>query len=167
MGGSGGEDRGDGDDAVGGIEMQLVADPGFPEPLLLRLTPTSHWVGRSTHLVERLPLTDAGQRLGWCTGSARTPTLTLGRRRRRWVIRRPSAGFLRAANLGGTPRDMTSVSVILQMAADELLVHTFRQTSRGELGSGARDRRHAAPRLLGPMAARRLACDHPGEGQAS
>ena len=33
MGGSGGEDRGDGDDAVGGIEMQLVTDPGFPEPL--------------------------------------------------------------------------------------------------------------------------------------
>ena len=68
MGGSGGEDRGDGDDAVGGIEMQLVADPGFPEPLAVAFDTdiTLGWQP-GAHLVERLRalLIDAGQRFGW------------------------------------------------------------------------------------------------------
>ena len=63
MGGSGGEDRGDGDDAVGGIEMQLVADPGFLEPLAVAFDPdiTLGWQP-GAHLVERLCalLLDAG-----------------------------------------------------------------------------------------------------------
>jgi hypothetical protein len=67
---------------------------------------------------------------------ARTPTLALGRRRRRRVIRRP-AGFLAGFDLRGIARDMTD-DVILQMTADELLMHTFRQTLCGELGKGAR-----------------------------
>ena len=94
MGGSGGEDRSDGDDAVGGIEMQLVADPGFLEPLAVAFETdiALGWLC-STHLVERLRalLLDAGQRLGWrYFVLARTPTLALGRRRRR-------RGFSRAS----------------------------------------------------------------------
>jgi hypothetical protein len=73
-------------------------------------------------LVERLRalLLGAGQRLGWQYFILlRTPTL---------------AGF----DLRGIARDMTD-DVILQMTADEQLVHTFRQTLCGELGKGARE----------------------------
>ena len=142
MDGSGGEDRGDGDDAVGGIKMQLVADPGFPEPLAVAFDTdiTLGWQP-GAHLVERLRalLLDAGQRLGWRYFMlAQTAMLALGRRRRRRVIRRPAAGFLAGFDLRGIGRDMTD-DVILPMTADELLMHTFRQTLCGELDKGARE----------------------------
>ena len=121
--------------------MQLVADPGFPEPLAVAFDTdiTLGWQS-GAHLVERLRalLLDAGQRLGWqCFMLARTPTLALGRRRRR-VIRRAAAGFLAGFDLRGIARDMTD-DVIVQMTADELLMHTFRQTLCGERGKGARE----------------------------
>jgi hypothetical protein len=122
--------------------MQLVADPGFPEPLAVAFDTdiTLGWQP-GAHLVERLRalLLDAGQRLGWQYFMiARTPTLALARRRRRRVIRGPAAGFLAGFDLRGIARDMTD-DVIVQMTADELLMHTFRQTLCGELGKGARE----------------------------
>ena len=90
--------------------MQLVADPGFPEPLAVAFdTDIALGWQPGAHLVERLRalLLDAGQRLGWQYFMlARTPTLARGRRRRR-VIRRAAAGFLAGFDLRGIARDMT------------------------------------------------------------
>ena len=63
MGGSGGEDRGDGDDAVGGIQVQLVTDPGFPEPLAVAFD-TRHHIGLATRRASRRAIACAAARCG-------------------------------------------------------------------------------------------------------
>ena len=76
--------------------------------------------------------------LGGSTSSLRgRPRLRLGGAGERSSDDR-RRGFLAGFDLGGIARDMTD-DVIVQMTADELLMHTFRQTLCGELGKGARE----------------------------
>ncbi len=95
MGGSGGEDRGDGDDAVGGIEMRACSRSRFSlNPLLLRLTPTSHWVGNPARISSSDCVRCCSMRVSGLGRQhfilARTPTLALGQLRA--VASRPGIG---------------------------------------------------------------------------
>ncbi len=134
-------DRSDGDDAVGSIEMQLVADPGLLVALAVAFDPdiTLGWQP-GAHLVERLC---AAARCGLAARRQRTSSLR-GRPACAWAARavasRPGIGgrVFHALRSRSVARDMT-YDMIPQMTTDELLMHPIREVLGGELGKGARD----------------------------
>ena len=131
---------------------ELVADPGFAEPLAVAFDTDAHWVGNPARISSSDCVRCCSMRIvaAWeatLHPCHRTPTLALGRRRRWQVVGGSAAGFFTRFDLRGIARDMTD-DMIPEMTTDELFMHPFREVLRGELGEGT-PRRLPAPGNLG------------------